>query len=51
MGIFEAESFEKMMEIFTDPEYLERIVPDELRFFNKELMEVSAGQLATIIDK
>jgi len=51
MGIFEAESYAKLMEIFTDVEYLERVVANEEKFFDRTLTEVTAGSYAVFIDK
>lgn len=51
MAIFEAESYEKLLEVFQDPEYLGRVRDDEDKFFDRNLSELVAGGLVTVIDK
>lgn len=36
IAIFEAESYEKLLAFAKDPEYLEKVVPDELKFVDRE---------------
>ena len=48
-AIFEAESFEKIMEVFQDPEYIKVVVPDEMKFMQREKCQMVAGQLATVL--
>ena len=50
IAIFEAESFEKIVEVFTSEEYLRVVVPDEHKFFDHENAQILAGPFATIID-
>lgn len=49
MAIFEAESYEKVFEVFTHPDYQRVVVPDEARFFDRSKTAMIAGELATII--
>lgn len=49
MAIFEAESFEKIFEVFQSEEYQRVIVPDEQKFMAREKSQLIAGDLATII--
>ena len=49
MGIFEAESLDKIFEIFEDPEYLRIAVPDEEKFIARKDMLILAGPFATIL--
>lgn len=51
MAIFEAESYEKLMEVFTDKEYMEVCRPDEEKFFTPLLTELAVGDFAVFIDK
>ena len=48
MAVFEAESLEKIMEIFKDPEYHRVVVPDEDKFFDRTKTSILTGQFATI---
>ncbi|KAJ3556421.1 hypothetical protein NM688_g2033 [Phlebia brevispora] len=48
IAIFEGESFEKIFEVFQHPEYLRIVVPDELKFMNREKSQLIAGELATV---
>lgn len=48
MAIFEAESYEKIMEVFTHPDYVRVVVPDE-KFFDRTKSAMIAGGFATII--
>ncbi|KAI0718984.1 hypothetical protein C8T65DRAFT_569796 [Cerioporus squamosus] len=50
IAIFEATSLDKIFEIFQDKDYLEKVVPDELKFFDHENAQMLAGPFATIID-
>jgi hypothetical protein len=49
MAIFEAESVEKIFEVFKDPEYLRVVVPDEMKLIDREKSSLVAGQVATIM--
>lgn len=50
MAIFEAESDEKIMAIWEDPDYLRIIRPDEDKFFDKSKTELVMGKIAVLID-
>jgi hypothetical protein len=43
LAIFEAESYEKIWEVFTDPEYFRVIVPDEHKFLDREKSSLVMG--------
>jgi hypothetical protein len=49
IATFEAESIEKILEIFQDPEYLRVIVPDENRFLDREKSSLVAGEFADVL--
>lgn len=51
MATFEAESYEKITAIFTDPEYLERVVPDEHKFCDMAKCVWIGGGVADVINK
>ncbi|TCD63179.1 hypothetical protein EIP91_005876 [Steccherinum ochraceum] len=50
-AIFEAASFELIHAVFADPEYARVVRPDEEKFFDVELTEVTAGHVAVFLDK
>lgn len=50
MAIFEAESMEKIFEIFTDEEYLRLVRPDEEKFISLIDAKFTAGTFATFIE-
>ncbi|KAF7976186.1 hypothetical protein HWV62_7352 [Athelia sp. TMB] len=49
MAIFEGESFEKIMEVFSSPEYFAKVAPDEDTFIDREATQFLALDLATLI--
>lgn len=51
MSIFEAESFEKLFAVFSDPEYLAVIVPDENKIFDRSKTPLICGTYTTFLDK
>lgn len=51
IAIFEAESFEKIVEVFTSEEYLRVVVPDEEKFFDRAKSTMVGGPFAEIISK
>lgn len=51
MATFEAESYDKIAAILSDPEYRERVVPDEHKFFDAERSVWMAGGMADVVDK
>lgn len=51
MAIFEAESYEKIFQVFINQEYSEVIVPDEEKFFDRTKSLMIAGDLATFLDQ
>ncbi|THH28519.1 hypothetical protein EUX98_g5670 [Antrodiella citrinella] len=51
LAILEAESLDKLMEIFADPEFAEKVAPDEERFLDRTLTEAAATNYVTFVDK
>ena len=51
MSIFEAESVEKIFEVFTHPEYMRVVVPDEQKFFNREKSSLVIGEVAAVLER
>jgi len=51
VGICEAESIEKMMEIFASPEYNNIVAPDEEKFLERKMSGVFVGNVATFIKR
>lgn len=49
--VWEAESYDKITAILSDPEYLERVVPDALNFCDTEKSVWVAGGMADVINK
>ena len=49
MVIFEGESFEKIMAVFSSAEYAAKVAPDEKEFLDREATLFLALDLATII--
>ncbi|KAG8532948.1 uncharacterized protein KY384_002826 [Bacidia gigantensis] len=49
--VLEAESEEKIKELFEDPEYLARLVPDEERFTEKKTFTMMPGWVCTVLDR
>ncbi|KAI0743810.1 hypothetical protein C8Q80DRAFT_1355588 [Daedaleopsis nitida] len=48
IGILEAESLDKIFEIFQDEEYLRVVAPDEERFIARKDMQILAGSYVTV---
>ena len=51
IAIFKAESYEKILECFTNEEYLTVVVPDEEKFLDRDRIAILPSDLVTIIDK
>lgn len=51
MAIFEAESYEKIIEVFTHPDYLRIVVPDEEKFFDRAKSTMIGGQFAELMSR
>ena len=49
VAIFEAESFDKIQEVFQHPDYIRFVVQDELKFVKREKCQMVAGELATVV--
>ena len=49
MAVFEGESFEKIMEVFSSPEYFAKVAPDEDTFIDRDATQFLALDLATLI--
>ncbi|KAF7797935.1 hypothetical protein EIP86_009142 [Pleurotus ostreatoroseus] len=50
IAVFEAECFEKIFAIFQDSEYQRVVVPDEMKFIEREKSQLVAGELASVLD-
>ena len=51
MVVLDADSAEKISEIFTDEEYLRVIRPDEDKFFVRQEIQLYMGPIITIFEK
>ena len=51
MATFEAESYDKIFEVFADPEYERVVFPDERKILDRSRSNVFAGEFATFWDK
>ncbi|KAJ6508005.1 hypothetical protein C8R47DRAFT_1036853 [Mycena vitilis] len=51
MAIFEAETYGKIFEVFTHPEYQEKVIPDEKSFMDRESCQMLPLDLFTVIGK
>ena len=51
MAVFEAESYEKLLEVFSHPDYQSVVYPDEKLILDRSRSQVIAGQFATFVDK
>ena len=51
MAVFEAESYEKLLEVFSHPDYQKVVYPDEQVILDRSRSQVVAGQFATFVDK
>lgn len=51
MAIFEAESFDKLTEVFSHPDYQRVVFPDEQVILDKSRTLLFAGQFATILNQ
>lgn len=49
IAIFEAESVEKIYEVFQDEEYTRVVIPDEERFFIRKDVQFLGGSYTTIL--
>ncbi|KAI0779858.1 hypothetical protein C8Q74DRAFT_1367678 [Fomes fomentarius] len=49
IAIFEAESLEKIYEVFQDEEYTRVVIPDEEKFFIRKDVQFLGGPYATIL--
>lgn len=47
MAIFEAESYDKIMEVLTHPEYLRTVSPDEPNMLDRSKSQIFAGTTNT----
>lgn len=46
---FEAESYDKINEVFSDPEFVRVVYPDEKNFIDRSKSQVLAGNYATLL--
>ncbi|EKM54099.1 uncharacterized protein PHACADRAFT_257711 [Phanerochaete carnosa HHB-10118-sp] len=51
MATFEAESWDKILEVFSHPEYERVVFPDERRIIDRARTQVFAGEFATMLDR
>ena len=51
MAVFEAESWEKLLEVFSHPEYARVVYPDEQHILDRERTQIFAGEFATILER
>jgi hypothetical protein len=51
MAVFEAESYEKLLEVFSHPEYQRVVFPDEKVILDRSKSQIVAGQYATFLDE
>lgn len=51
MVIFEAESYDKILEVLSSKEYKEQAVPDEEKFIDRSSTQLLATDLAPIMPK
>ncbi|KAI0769336.1 hypothetical protein BD413DRAFT_477522 [Trametes elegans] len=49
MVIYEAETLEKIREVFQDEEYLGKVLPVEERFIDRQKTQILVGQYVTLI--
>jgi len=50
MAIFEASSYEKIFEVFTDEDYKKTVVPDEEKFLNKSKSLAFPADIVPVFD-
>ena len=51
MAVFEAESYDKIFQVFADPEYQRVVFPDEQKLLDRGRSQLFAGQVATVWEK
>ena len=51
MAIFEAESWDKILEVFSHPEYQRVVYPDEKVIIDRSRTQVFAGEFATLLER
>lgn len=51
LAIFEAESYDKIIEVFTSEEYKKNAIPDEEKFLDRSKIICFPADLVTVIDK
>lgn len=51
LAVFEAESHEKILDVFTSEEYRTKAVPDEERFLDRGRTTCFPADLVTVIEK
>ena len=49
--IFEAESYDKIIEVLSHPEYISRVFPDEKNFLDRSKSQVLSGVYATMFER
>lgn len=51
MAIFEAESYDKIFQVFADPQYEQVVFPDEKKILDRSRSNVFAGEFTTLWDR
>lgn len=51
MCVFEAESYDKIIEVLSHPEYMHRVFPDEKNFLDRSKSQVISGGFATVFER
>ncbi|KAI0344605.1 hypothetical protein BDW22DRAFT_1326392 [Trametopsis cervina] len=49
--MFEAESYDKIMEVLSHPEYIRLVYPDEGHIMDRSKSQVISGEFATLFEK
>lgn len=50
LAVFDAVSMEKIMEIFGDPEYKEKVIPDEQNFIDHKKALAFPAQIVSVLN-
>jgi hypothetical protein len=51
MCVFEAESYDKIIEVLSHPEYMRRVFPDEKNLMDRSKSLVVSGGFATVFER
>ena len=50
MAIFEAVSWDKLTEVFTDQEYIDKVIPDEEKFLDRSRSQAFPSNMVDVFD-